>query len=1028
TKDNGVKINGVMYQINTDETIKKVKTLEDAANSIHKQLKKYQDTSSEEFRTKREQIIQDLLTQLEKKDYEIGIANYIKTAKEELGKVAERYNKINTNPNTIEEKHDTIKTLRLVNSYVNSFADTINDITTLKKETPELTSLVTEADKLAGDIKRLQNEYFTIGKPILKDILQLNSTNTSITGDMWDKLLDFVDNDISFWQRHLDSLAEANDSILKIADVMTKEALQRARFRLIEDGKKLLASQKELEKEWKSGVSFLYERYSNGELTGNIVSEFNYGEWYRNKENFFAKLGKRPTNINEAKQWDIKVRIWFDENTQAHPNRENLINNKREQLINQYGQNKGTELFNKWYSENTVSYLTYEVSGEESIETKFIKELVSPSDKYRSSQFETIKNNPALYKFYKDYTDLKEKVDSLLPTKQKLGNLMPQVRKDFFDRLFIENSDGTKTYTNSLLKDVKKSFSELVIENENDTQFGITDEKGNLVNFIPVFYNKKLPKEDMNQLSLAGVDSLISFMSSAYKFTELSKLVDTMEFTKDIIGERQVKTGKLDFTVLLSNSSKETLFGKKPYKEITIEGINSKAYDRFQDYLNMIYYGQQSKKEELEVFGTTINLSKAADTFNRYTSLSSLALNVYSGLSNITVGKAQQLVEAVAGEAINKKDLLYAEKEFTNQIPNAIANMGQRLSESKIHLWNEYFDVNQDYNNILRNVNAAQSKLVQRLFKESSLYFINHAGEFYLQSTTSIALANRIKVKTKEGDIKNLWEVAEVQNGKLVFPNGITKVKGDKSTDLFKESEEGEEFTQKDIIRVINRQNWLNKRLNGIYNEVDKSAIQQYALGRLAIMFRKFIKPGWNRRWEKLTYNEEGEIWTEGYYNTTARFVGLLGKDIKSLQFNLIKNWNKLSEIEKKNVFRTLTEVGLLIGMAIVANAMTNLAEDDDEDYIFNLAAYEANRFITEMTFFWSVPEALRVLKSPAAAVNQTEKIFRLLNFTQWTDEYERGKYKGLTKFEVSTMELVPLVGTYYNFITPEEQLRFYAK
>jgi hypothetical protein len=38
--------------------------------------------------------------------------------------------------------------------------------------------------------------------------------------------------------------------------------------------------------------------------------------------------------------------------------------------------------------------------------------------------------------------------------------------------------------------------------------------------------------------------------------------------------------------------------------------------------------------------------------------------------------------------------------------------------------------------------------------------------------------------------------------------------------------------------------------------------MQKTALGRMAMLFRKFMVPAFNRRFERLRFNEEGEVFT----------------------------------------------------------------------------------------------------------------------------------------------------------------------
>ena len=77
----------------------------------------------------------------------------------------------------------------------------------------------------------------------------------------------------------------------------------------------------------------------------------------------------------------------------------------------------------------------------------------------------------------------------------------------------------------------------------------------------------------------------------------------------------------------------------------------------------------------------------------------------------------------------------------------------------------------------------------------------------------------------------------------------------------------------------------IASRMHGEYSQIGRIALQRMALGRMVYMFRKFVVPGWKRRWEfskrknedgsrAFKYNEVGEFFTEGAYITTGRFLG----------------------------------------------------------------------------------------------------------------------------------------------------------
>jgi hypothetical protein len=64
------------------------------------------------------------------------------------------------------------------------------------------------------------------------------------------------------------------------------------------------------------------------------------------------------------------------------------------------------------------------------------------------------------------------------------------------------------------------------------------------------------------------------------------------------------------------------------------------------------------------------------------------------------------------------------------------------------------------------------------------------------------------------------------------------------------------------------------------------NAFQTTAQGRLAMMFRKWIVPSFNRRFQGENYSFDLDDVEQGYYNSTYNFFKVLYKDLKNHQFN----------------------------------------------------------------------------------------------------------------------------------------------
>jgi hypothetical protein len=110
--------------------------------------------------------------------------------------------------------------------------------------------------------------------------------------------------------------------------------------------------------------------------------------------------------------------------------------------------------------------------------------------------------------------------------------------------------------------------------------------------------------------------------------------------------------------------------------------------------------------------------------------------------------------------------------------------------------------------------------------------------------------------------------------------------------------EDGSAFTRDDIIAFSRKSAAINQRMYGIYNKADRDAVQRLAIGRMGIMFRKWIKPSLNRRFKSASYNMDLQTWTEGYYVTTGRFLLQLAKELRKSQFDIASDWKNLSRLE----------------------------------------------------------------------------------------------------------------------------------
>ena len=254
--------------------------------------------------------------------------------------------------------------------------------------------------------------------------------------------------------------------------------------------------------------------------------------------------------------------------------------------------------------------------------------------------------------------------------------------------------------------------------------------------------------------------------------------------------------------------------------------------------------------DEGTLFGTKLDQAKTLDNLKNYTAWATLGLNIFSGLNNIMVGKYQLLLEGIAGEYFNVKDIAIADKNYTKILPEYLSEIGSTKMTSRLGLLRELFDIGQNADIDAKHQEFYKSTTM-RIFGGANVMFLQSAGEHYMSTRTLLAYMNNYKVKDSTGKEITLYDAFEVKKvmkqGKLVdahldVKEGVTKLDGSK-------------FGLDDIKEITFKVAKINQSLNGIYNRADKNAIQKWALGRLALLYRKWITPHVNRRLKGVHYD-----------------------------------------------------------------------------------------------------------------------------------------------------------------------------
>ena len=634
----------------------------------------------------------------------------------------------------------------------------------------------------------------------------------------------------------------------------------------------------------------------------------------------------------------------------------------------------------------------------------------NPTDEYINPVYTEIQNNPAKKAYYDYIMDLKKSLDYGLPARYVRISKAPQIRRDFLERVL-----GKSNKLGYLWESIKDDL----VRREDDDEFsyGKQDFEGNQIFTLPIYYTKSL--RDKNDLSTDCTSSMIAYMAMANDYIAMNEVIDALEVGKLLLAKRKVARTK-GGRILKELINKES-------EDLTMEGSESKAFARLNDFMEMQVYGNQMKDE-----GTVagIDVGKAANMLNKIQSYGTTALSVLTGTANLAQNILNSSLESIAERFFSKKDLANADLVYSKMLPEYLGEIGNRIQIGKMALFAEKFNVLQDYKQSIRDVDWSRKTWLSRLFKENTLWFTTSAGDHYTQMRTALALAHSWKVSDSEGNIVPLFEALEVKylddshpeyGAKLVIPEGYLDSNGNPITEEY-------------FIKFTKVVRGINDKLYGIYNQEDKNAMQSRAIGRLLIMYRNWMRPLYLKRYGVEKYNEDIGTFEEGYYRTLYHYISNIIKDLKKGELTIFQQWGMLTNEQKGSIWQAISELstfGILLG---IISSLKSIPDDKDKNnWLADYISYAIIRLKADMGALVPGPamldEGLRLFDNPFAAIGvlkNTRQLFNLLNPDTWTTEIDQGIYKGYTKAEKIMLKPLPFVRQFQNLFDPEEPARWY--
>lgn len=922
------------------------------------------------FTAKEEARIKGLRRDLASKNFIKGITDILVDANSRIDLVANKLDEMHSLGESMATDPKTLNMvayqLREAKDFTHSYAANIQSIMRFPDmvRRGELDMSIEEAEELAElarsafhNMNRVFNDYTQLAKDVFTEFLRPyfkeeividrgKRKGEKITLEM---VLSSTDRDINFLSRFLNSAADSGDLAVQLIDKVIKIAHVKKQQKIDSLTHRLRRVHHTFLEAGGTDTKFMYELDEKGIAVGYYISDRDFGKYIVEKRKFLTELDSKGLDILEH-----------------------------------------YEHLHNWEQENS----DYILIGEDKWE-KVPKKSLYPSNALE-------KLTPAQKKYY----------DSFLKIKQELDNMLPDSSTETYRAIQFMNSATEAVFQNLDAPGyaIKTAFStslDGLIKNANDTDFGVQSLKdfaGREVQTVPIHYTEMLP--DMKRLSLDSTSALAAFGEMAINYDELHKVLDVLELGRDVIAEREVaktRSGKVLY-------QKVEGLGEKIVGKLVEKGEGTNITKRIDELYSSNLYGRRKKDEgSFNFFGKEISIAKTGDLAIKATSWGTMGLNLLADLNNVTVGKFQMFLEGIAGEYFTYKDIVIGDKNYFKYLPEMLLELGSSKKSSKLGLFQEKFDVFQDFGTNAKNQDFYKKSLLRMFGKTASVYIGSQMGENYMQTRTLLAYANTIKLIGPNGKKVSLFDAYEkvntMSNGTIIdtrlkLKDGYTKL-------------DGTAFTEEDISDVILKVGKINQSLHGIYNELDRNVLQKWVMGRALMQFRKWMIPHYNRRYRRLHYDFQLGQWKEGFYRSFPNVLKNIAKDLGHGQLYAGQNWQSMTSNEKANFKRGITEIGTALFLWTLINFVTG-DYDDKKTWAGRIMMYQLYRLNMELGV--SVPnpfsmwkDGMNILKSPSATLSTIEDYFSIIKFWDLWDIVERGRFEGHSEYYRNFMTSMPV-------------------
>lgn len=882
----------------------------------------------------------------------------------------------------------------------------------LKELRRNLNEAINGDNRLLGNLKVKQREFFL---KFLEDAMGSKFVERSSRvifdwkkgqrGLKWvsaekvpiEDLLRYMEKDITIYESLIASMSNNSDVIGQLADRAVKLANKYADDMTIQSQDRLRNLKADLDAIGIKNTDIFCEiSPRTGKLTGNIVSEYVWGDYEDDWLNFKKEAKERffSNNNLEGKSETEKSILW---NSEFAPQAKSW--HKQHSAWNEAAQ--------RWY----------------------------PNDKYKSTQYQqTIAGTPK-EGWLNKYMSFKTELDGFLPEGSTNSFRMPQFKGTTMNK--IRNRRLTEGTGKSIVYTLRRNLADTFVEDSEDRDFG-SDQTYNTIEEDMFSNQLEFEEEKLNRVPLYGIN----------------KLKDSAELSTDLFQSTLAYAGMAHTYAAISNVSGTLEIGKDVLKRRMIGGIKpenkrsetSRAYKRFQKFLDKQVYGINTTKIKI---GNKIVLNKVVGFFTGLASKFFLGGNITGGAINLGTGSLEIFKEALAGEYFSIKDWERANLIYWKHLPSNWIHAGDDIKEDKVSLFIRQMNILNENKKKEREFFTNKSKLVKLNPVGENLFLPYKCGEHYMQTMAFLATANGTKLIDENGNpisLFNAYEVVPSDDERPELGKTLALKKGVKYVD--EETGEIRDWSIDDESRFMDRAREINNRMHGIYNNQDKVAIQQNVYGNALLAMRGYALGMLQRRFGVNAYSvalggeTEGSIRTlakviasaftdKGGFKLTARAIFLpVGKNTQQMMLNA-----GFSANQYYNMRRNWADMAVIAALTLLKFLTVKPDDDEDEegDQTMGMLYYAASRLYSEQAAFntpWGfVKEAPVVTNISPVGFSLAQDLINIVDLFITQEEYKSSGStyeKGDLKWQHKVERLLPYYRSYLMMQNPYQAAQSY--